>query len=174
MPTYQIEMLWKCAQCPAHTINRGLSRHCSNCGHPKDDKCEEFFPDDISEASAIQDTSQLKLAQAGPDWKCKYCESLQTSTGPFCSNCGADRATGGKPWQAKVKSITQNTVTGEKHENDAWIEDLGHEHGGQVIFHGNPADKPVGSPSPFSPDFLRNLTVGKIPPIRPRRSRTGT
>lgn len=123
MPTYQIEMLWKCAQCK-HIGNPGLARHCSFCGHPKDSRCEEYFPEDISEANAIRDPKKLKLAKAGADWKCKYCDTLQTSLGPFCSNCGADRATGEKPWQAKVKSITQDTQTGEKHELEPWVEDI--------------------------------------------------
>jgi len=110
MPTYQIEMLWECAQCQ-HRGNRGLARHCENCGHPKDDKCREYFPDDISEANAIQDVDKLAQAKAGPDWKCQYCETLQSTIGPFCAYCGADRKTGEKPWQTKVQTVTQNVET---------------------------------------------------------------
>ena len=154
MPIYQIEMFWTCAQCK-HAGNRGLARHCDNCGHPKDDKCEEFFPKDISENNAIRDPDKLKLAKAGPDWKCKYCDTLQSTMGPFCSYCGADRETGAKPWQAKVKRITQNTVTGEKHEQEPII----FEKMGKTIV----ADETVKLPPPKIIDTSSSWESDKLP-----------
>lgn len=148
MPTYQIEMMWKCSQC-GHSPNRGLARHCVSCGFPKNDKCEEFFPDDISESNAIRDSEKLALATAGADWKCKYCDSLQSSTGPFCSYCGSDRETGSKPWQAKVKSITQDVKTGEKLENAPTVT----REGGKIVVEGGTVTQ----------DFLLGLASGRVP-----------
>jgi hypothetical protein len=100
MPSYQIEMLWTCGTC-GRRDNRGLARHCQGCGKPKGVGDAERFPDDISEANALVDPSKLAQAKAGPDWQCKYCDSLQSSLGPCCTNCGCERTTGAKPYLAR-------------------------------------------------------------------------
>jgi len=115
MPTYQIEMLWRCRVCQAHHINRGLSKHCANCGHPKDDQDEELFPQDITEANALTGENKRK-AEAGPDSKCKYCGSLQSALNKCCTECGADKETGAKSWRTKELSISQDMETGQKSE----------------------------------------------------------
>ncbi|HYX22475.1 MAG TPA: hypothetical protein VFA98_16645, partial [Thermoanaerobaculia bacterium] len=112
MPEYTIEMLWTCRVC-GKDKNRGLQRHCRNCGHPKDDKDEEFFPEDLSKALSGEDEARAK---AGPDWKCRYCASLQSSLNKCCTECGVDPVTGSKPWEGKTKEITENVETGEKAE----------------------------------------------------------
>lgn len=141
---YQIEMLWKCSHC-GQRDNRGLAKHCTGCGYPKDEKCEEYFPDDISERSALTGDKAAQ-AVAGPDWKCRFCGSLQASRNHNCSECGCDKETGQRPWKATVKAVTEDVGTGERREDAPWVEDLGHEHGGEVIFHGKPAPKPVPVP----------------------------
>lgn len=112
MPEYTIEMLWTCHVC-GQEKNRGLQRHCRNCGHPKGDKDEEFFPEDLSKALEGEDEAKAK---AGPDWKCRYCDSLQSSLNKCCTECGVDPVTGSKPWEGKTKEITENVETGDKAE----------------------------------------------------------
>lgn len=112
MPEYTIEMLWTCHVCKQEK-NRGLQRHCRNCGHPKGDKDEEFFPEDLTKALSGEDEAR---AEAGPDWKCRYCDSLQSSLNKCCTECGVDPVTGSKSWEAKEKEITENVETGEKTE----------------------------------------------------------
>lgn len=141
MPTYQIEMLWKCAQC-GHSPNRGLARHCIHCGFPKNDKCEEFFPDDISPSNAIRG-DQLRLALAGADWKCKFCGSLQSRASAFCSECGCNMETGEKPWQAKVKTVVQDVHTGSKRE-DVSDEDV-------RVWKPSRESEPEPDPEPYRP-----------------------
>lgn len=113
MPNYQIEMLWTCRVCRS-ADNRGLHKHCTDCGKPKDERDEERFPEDISENNAITYAADVQVALAGPDWKCKYCDSLQNSLGKCCGECGCDRVSGAKPWEAKELSITENVETGAK------------------------------------------------------------
>lgn len=113
MPEYQIEMLWRCRVCMEHRVNRGLAKHCSNCGHPKDDQDEEMFPEDISEANALTGEDKRK-ALAGEDWKCKFCSSLQSALNKCCTECGADMETGARVWLTKELSITQDVETGKK------------------------------------------------------------
>lgn len=105
-------MLWTCRICQS-ADNRGLHKHCTNCGKPKDERDEERFPDDLSEANALSGEDRRK-ALAGPDWKCKFCDSLQNSLGKCCSECGCDRGTGAKLWEALEQAVTQNVETGRK------------------------------------------------------------
>jgi hypothetical protein len=112
MPSYTIEMLWTCRVCKQER-NRGLAKHCRNCGHPKDDRDEEFFPEDLTKA--LEGDDALKAA-AGPDWKCKYCGSLQGALNKCCTECGVDPKTGAKPWDATIKTVTESVATGEKSE----------------------------------------------------------
>lgn len=110
--SYTIEMLWECRYC-SRRGNRGSGKHCTNCGHPKGPKDLEYFPDDTSEANAVHDVDKLREANAGPSWNCKYCEALNSTLGQCCPECGCDRATGAKPWQAKELTIE----SGAKPEN---------------------------------------------------------
>lgn len=110
--SYQIEMLWTCAGCK-HTANRGLARCCANCGKPKDEHDAERFPDDTSEANALTGEKRRR-ALAGPDWNCRFCFTVQTNLGRCCSNCGSDRETGARPYEAKKQTLTENVETGAR------------------------------------------------------------
>lgn len=90
MPSYQIEMLWACTICK-FADNRGLHKHCNQCGKPKESRDAERFPDDISENNALEGEDARK-ASAGPDWQCEYCKTLQNSLGRCCAECGADKS----------------------------------------------------------------------------------
>ncbi len=115
MPKYSIELLWTCHVC-GRVGNRGLRRHCGGCGHPKDDKDEEFFPDDISIKSALHGQDERR-AEAGPDYHCKYCRSLQSALNAFCDECGADQKSAAESWEATDKTATLDVSTGERHES---------------------------------------------------------
>ncbi len=84
----------------------------TNCGKPKDDRDEERFPEDLSEGNALSGESRRK-ALAGPDWKCKFCDTLQNSLGKCCGHCGSDRS-GAKSWKAGHLSVEENVETGKK------------------------------------------------------------
>ncbi len=115
MPKYSIELLWTCHVC-GRVGNRGLRRHCGGCGHPKDDKDEEFFPDDISIKNALHGQDKQR-AEAGPDYHCKYCRSLQSALNRFCDECGADQQSAAESWEATEKTATLDVRTGERHES---------------------------------------------------------
>lgn len=106
-------MLWTCRVCRS-ADNRGLHKHCTNCGKPKDERDVERFPDDLSESNALSGEDQRK-ALAGPDWKCKFCGTLQNSLGRCCAECGCDKETGEKPWQySGPGKVTEDLDTGRK------------------------------------------------------------
>lgn len=112
MREYTIELFWRCQN--DKTLNRGLAAYCSECGKPKRATDEEVWPDDLSESNAIRDLEQLRLANGGPDWSCKFCDTLQNSTGQFCIHCGADRKSGARPWKAMDTTVTEDLRTGRK------------------------------------------------------------
>lgn len=155
MPEYTIEMLWTCHVCKQEK-NRGLQRHCRNCGHPKGDKDEEFFPEDLTKALSGEDEARAK---AGPDWKCRYCDSLQSSLNKCCTECGVDPVTGSKPWEAKEKEITENVETGEKTETTPthWTDAL--TEGGKRIDEDLPMStgRPPGS---YAPEVIALRVLG--------------
>ncbi len=86
----QIEMQWRCSSC-GHR-NRGRDKTCQECGDPKD-KSEPFeMPGATAAAATVTDAALLRMAQAGPDWRCAYCGSDQRRTDDRCARCGASSA----------------------------------------------------------------------------------
>ena len=98
MPVFQIEMLWDCRTCKA-VRNRGLEKHCKSCGHPKDEKDREYIPDHVTVADAIHGEAEAD-AEAGPDWSCKFCASLQSTRHACCTECGVPKGQGERPRSA--------------------------------------------------------------------------
>lgn len=89
MSDYDIEMLWACSLCRRRG-NRGLKdRYCCGCGHKKDASDSDYMPDDTSEAAALSGDDS-RLAGAGRDQICHYCDSLQNRLNACCGNCGAE------------------------------------------------------------------------------------
>jgi hypothetical protein len=82
-----IEMTWRCTSC--QTQNLGRYKKCQACGHPKDGSERYEMPADPSKAASVTDADLLRMASAGPDWRCAYCESDQRRADGSCSNCGA-------------------------------------------------------------------------------------
>lgn len=88
----QIEMTWKCSSCDHR--NLGRFKVCQNCKNPKDGSEEWEMPDDPSSAPTVTEDALLRMALAGPDWRCAYCGSDQRRTDKGCANCGADALEG--------------------------------------------------------------------------------
>lgn len=87
-----IEMTWRCSTCE----HRNLGRHkaCQSCGHPKDGSEQYEMPDDPETAVSVTDADLLRMAQAGPDWRCAYCGSDTRRADNSCGQCGAAIGTG--------------------------------------------------------------------------------
>jgi hypothetical protein len=81
-----IEMSWHCGVCK--TKNLGRFKNCQGCGKPKDRE-EYEMPEDLESAATVTDAALLRMATAGPDWRCAYCNSDQRASDGNCGNCGA-------------------------------------------------------------------------------------
>lgn len=87
-----IEMSWRCSTCE----HRNLGRHknCQGCGNPKDGSEQYEMPENPEQAASVTDADLLRMATAGPDWRCAYCGSDQRRADNSCGQCGAAVATG--------------------------------------------------------------------------------
>jgi len=91
MPTFQVEMRWRCSTCEHE--NLGRHKECLNCGKPKGR--EEFYDapgtgdSEVSIRDAVTDPELIKQAKAGADWECAFCKSHQRRDSGECVECGA-------------------------------------------------------------------------------------
>ncbi len=88
----QIEMTWTCTSCSAK--NLGRFKVCQTCRNPKDGSEQYEMPADTSKAASVTEASLLRMASAGPDWRCAYCGSDQRATDRGCASCGASALEG--------------------------------------------------------------------------------
>lgn len=102
MTSRQIEMTWKCSSCDHR--NLGRFKVCQNCKNPKDGSEDWEMPEDTSKAATVTEASLLKMALAGPDWRCAYCGSDQRRTDKGCANCGADALDAEEPEEQPQRS----------------------------------------------------------------------
>src|SRR3954471_7963181 len=86
-----IEMTWRCSVCK--TQNLGRFKNCQGCGKPKDGSEGYEMPDDPASAASVTDAALLRMATAGPDWRCAYCNSDQRASDGNCGQCGASAST---------------------------------------------------------------------------------
>lgn len=93
-----IEMTWVCTSCS----NRNLGRYkqCQNCRNPKDGSERYEMPADTTKAVSVTEESLLRMASAGPDWRCAYCGSDQRRTDQGCASCGASAVEGAEATDA--------------------------------------------------------------------------
>jgi hypothetical protein len=66
-----IEMTWRCSSCQRQNLGRHKS--CQGCGNPKDASEEFEMPSDTALAPTVTDERLLRMATAGPDWRCRFC-----------------------------------------------------------------------------------------------------
>lgn len=92
MSSRKIEMHWTCSACG----HRNLGRHkeCVRCGDPKDKSEKYEMPSDTAAAPTVTDPALLRMAHAGPDWRCSYCGYDQRKLDGSCQQCGAAQAEG--------------------------------------------------------------------------------
>src|SRR5688500_12887171 len=85
-----IELVWRCSSCG----HRSLGRHmqCQSCGNPKDASEEYEMPVDPAVVASVTEPELLRMAQAGANWRCRYCSSDQRDLHGECARCGGDRA----------------------------------------------------------------------------------
>jgi hypothetical protein len=83
----QIEMTWRCSSCS----HQNLGRHtvCQQCGNPKDASEKYEMPGDTAAAPSVQEPELVRMATAGPNWRCAYCGSNQRKLDDSCAQCGA-------------------------------------------------------------------------------------
>ncbi|MBL8951432.1 MAG: hypothetical protein JNK82_11675 [Myxococcaceae bacterium] len=87
-----IEMTWTCTSC-SHK-NLGRYKQCQNCRNPKDGSEPYEMPADTTKAVTVTEEALLRMASAGPDWRCAYCGSDQRRSDQGCANCGASAVEG--------------------------------------------------------------------------------
>lgn len=106
-----VEMLWECTHCKE--TNLGRHKECQSCGKTKSEKCREWLPDDVSAESSfvVKDESMLHKFQAGADWKCKYCDSLEWKVDGSCANCGASQDEKGELKKLELESKPEPPTT---------------------------------------------------------------
>jgi len=87
MSERHIEMFWRCTSCQ----HRNLGRHmvCQRCKNAKDGSEPYEMPEDTASAVTVTDAALLRMATAGPHWRCAYCDSDQRALDGGCRNCGA-------------------------------------------------------------------------------------
>lgn len=85
-----IELVWRCSSCGHQNLGRYMQ--CQGCGDPKDASEEYEMPADPSAAPSVTDPELLRMAEAGANWRCKYCGSDQRDLRGDCARCGGERA----------------------------------------------------------------------------------
>jgi hypothetical protein len=85
-----IEMTWRCSSCQRQNLGRHKS--CQGCGNPKDASEEFEMPSDTALVPTVTDEGLLRMATAGPDWRCRFCGGDQRRSDQSCANCGAGAA----------------------------------------------------------------------------------
>jgi hypothetical protein len=87
MPTYQVEMLWRCPACKAEV--KGREKACTTCRRPKTSNEVDYMPGDTSFEARVKDDGLRAAAEAGADWVCRFCSSSQRKLDGTCAQCGA-------------------------------------------------------------------------------------
>ncbi len=77
-------MTWRCSSCQHQ--NLGRHKACQQCGNPKDESEQYEMP---SQRASVTDAALLRMAEAGPNWRCAYCGSDQRKADASCAQCGA-------------------------------------------------------------------------------------
>lgn len=106
MPSFQIEMLWRCPACK--TEAKGRDKVCPTCRRAKTSAEVDYMPGgEVSYEARVRDEAILRQAEAGADWFCKFCSSSQRKLDGTCEQCGAgqDQAKAHEP----IGPISQRT-----------------------------------------------------------------
>jgi hypothetical protein len=110
MEERHIELVWRCSSCQVQNLGRHVA--CTGCGNPKDDSEAYEMPADPAALASVTDPELLRLAMAGENWRCRYCQSHQRRLDGACASCGADSAEGGAvrddtPGEPAIEEVSQ-------------------------------------------------------------------
>ena len=85
-------MTWRCSTCQHQ--NLGRHKACQACANPKDGSEEYEMPANPELAASVTDAELMRMATAGPDWRCAYCGRDQRKLEGSCATCGASAVEG--------------------------------------------------------------------------------
>jgi hypothetical protein len=111
-------MFWRCSSCQHR--NRGRHRVCQRCKNPKDGSEQYEMPENTAAAPTVTDEALLRMATAGPNWRCAYCQSDQRALDGSCKNCGASAREGTSTAPAKAPPSTP-APPAPKPQNTRWV-----------------------------------------------------
>lgn len=77
---------WDCQYCGTKG-NRGDTRACPSCGHPRDESVKFYMKD----TTHVSDAEASKVSK-NPDWYCSFCNTLNSDNDVVCKSCGASKA----------------------------------------------------------------------------------
>lgn len=80
---------WDCPYCKTKK-NSGAKRECTNCGHPRSDNTK-FYMNTSVPINYVDTKDEDHIRKLGPDWKCKFCNTLNSDTEDVCQSCGHSR-----------------------------------------------------------------------------------
>ncbi|MEA3452593.1 MAG: Ran-binding zinc finger domain-containing protein [Bacteroidota bacterium] len=92
---------WDCKTC-GNIGNLGSTRECEKCGSLRPDDVKFYLP---SDAEIVTDEEEIKIAKAGVDWICAFCDSSNSGLNVKCENCGASKVDSEKKMQEKEYSL---------------------------------------------------------------------
>ncbi|QDE85005.1 hypothetical protein [Myxococcus xanthus] len=95
MSERHIEMFWRCSSCNHRNLGRYMV--CQGCKNAKDGSEQYEMPEDTASAVTVTNEALLRMATAGPNWRCAYCESDQRALDGGCKHCGASAVEGSIP-----------------------------------------------------------------------------
>lgn len=81
------EGAWDCPACASKGIP-GSRKHCGSCGTARGPEVEFYLPEGARE---VTEAEEQRRANAGPDWKCPYCNGDNPGFNTHCSGCGSSQ-----------------------------------------------------------------------------------
>lgn len=106
---------WDCTQCGYKGIS-GEEYTCPSCGKSRDDDVEFYLPK--------EDNIEAKSKNENPDWKCKYCDTLNSDDTDVCISCGSKRDKSNTTYfENKVKKNQYKNMNQQSTRNDKWGSD---------------------------------------------------
>lgn len=79
------EGAWDCPACQSKGIP-GSRKYCGSCGAARGPDVAFYLPEGARE---ITEAEEIRRANAGPDWKCPYCNGDNPGFNTHCSGCGS-------------------------------------------------------------------------------------
>ncbi len=81
------EGAWDCPACLSKGIP-GSRKYCGSCGTARGPEVEFYLPEGSRE---VTEAEEMRRANAGPDWKCPYCNGDNPGFNTHCSGCGSSQ-----------------------------------------------------------------------------------